>query len=94
MKYIHRILLAVGLLALPAWTSAQVETPKKQEVKVGNLEVIYDDEEYKGVAVEPQEEEDDDNLMYQVPYFRESAGEVGDEDEDVPETFPMNDEGA
>ena len=77
------------------WSMAQVETPpKKQEVKVGNLEVIYDEEEYKGVAVEPVEEEDDDNLMYQVPYFRESMDDDDVGDEDVPETFPMNDEGA
>lgn len=77
------------------WSMAQVETPpKKQEVKVGNLEVIYDEEEYKGVAVEPVEEEEDDNLMYQVPYFRESMDDDDVGDEDVPETFPMNDEGA
>ena len=74
---------------------AQVEIPpKKQEVKVGNLEVIYDEEEYKGVAVEPVEEDDeDDNLMYRVPFFRETPDD-DDEDEDVPETFSMNDEGA
>ena len=92
MKYIRRIVLLVGLLAVPAWVSAQVvDPPKKQEVKVGNLEVIYDDEEYKGVAVEPEEPEEEENLMYQVPFFREVGDD--DEDEDVPEAFPMNDEG-
>lgn len=95
MTDIQRILLSLGLLALPVWASAQTpDPPKKQEVKVGNLEVIYDEEEYKGVAVEPEEEEEDDNLMYQVPYFREAADDVDDEDEDLPETFPLNDEGA
>ena len=94
MRYIGRIILLYGMLALPLWASAQVETPpKKQEVNVGSLEVIYDDEEYKGVAVEPAEEEEDDNLMYQVPFFREST-DGDDEDEDMPETFPLNDEGA
>lgn len=94
MKYIGRIFLFYGLLAVPLWTSAQVETPpKKQEVNVGSLEVIYDDEEYKGVAVEPAEEVEDDNLMYQVPFFREST-DGDEEEEDMPETFPLNDEGA
>lgn len=95
MKYISRIVLLIGFLVLPLWASAQVENPpKKQEVKVGNLDVIYDDEEYKGVVVEPEEEVEDDNLMYQVPFFREMLDEEDEEDEDVPEIFPMNDEGA
>ena len=92
MRDIRRIILFVGILALPAWVMAQVEEPKKKEVNVGNLEVIYDEDEYQGVAVEPAEEEEDDNLMYQVPFFRE-AEDGDDEDEDVPETFPLNDDG-
>ena len=94
MRDIQHIILFLGMLALPAWASAQVvEPPKKQEVKVGNLDVIYDEEEYKGVVVEPEEEEEDDNLMYQVPFFRDNDN--GDEeDEELPETFPLNDEGA
>ena len=93
MRDIERIVLFFGILALPLWASAQVNTPpKKQEVKVGNLDVIYDDEEYKGVVVEPEEEEEEDNLMYQVPYFR--SDDDDDEYEDVPEIFPLNDEGA
>ncbi len=94
MRDIQHIILFLGMLALPAWASAQVvEPPKKQEVKVGNLEVIYDEEEYKGVVVEPEEEDEDDNLMYQVPFFRDNSD--GDEEEDeMPETFPLNDEGA
>ncbi|MBR4738583.1 MAG: peptidoglycan DD-metalloendopeptidase family protein [Bacteroidales bacterium] len=93
MKYILRIILCFGMLALPVLASAQVEVPKKQEVKVGKLDVIYDDEEYKGVVTAPEDEVEDDNLMYQVPFFRDGADDE-DEDEDVPETFPMNDEGA
>ena len=95
MKYINRIVLCFGLLALPLCASAQTPVqPKKQDVKVGNLEVIYDEDEYKGVAVEPVEEEEDENLMYQVPFFRESPDMEDDEDADLPETFPLNDEGA
>ena len=94
MKHIGRIILLIGMLALPTWASAQVTNPpKKQEVNVGNLEVIYDEDEYEGVVVEPAEESDDDNLMYQVPFFREAVDD-GDEEEEVPETFPLNDEGA
>lgn len=95
MSCIYRIVLSLGLLALPIMASAQVENPpKKQEVKVGTLDVIYDDEEYKGVVVEPEEEEEDENLMYQVPFFRENPQTEDEEEEDLPETFPMNDEGA
>ncbi len=95
MRYIGRIVLLLGLLALPAWASAQTPTqPKKQEVKVGNLDVIYEEEEYKGVAVEPVEEEEDENLMYQVPFFRETPEIEDDEDSDLPEMFSLNDEGA
>lgn len=95
MNCIYRIVLSLGLLALPIMASAQVENPpKKQEVKVGTLDVIYDDEEYKGVVVEPEEEEEDENLMYQVPFFRENPQTEDEEEEDLPETFPMNDEGA
>ena len=94
MDSIKHILLFAGLLALPMWASAQVnEPPKKQEVKVENLEVIYDEEEYKGVAVEPAEEPEEENLMYQVPFFREGDSDE-EEDEAVPETFSLNDEGA
>lgn len=94
MKYIKGIVLCIGMLAIPLWASAQVTNPpKKQEVKVGNLEVIYDEDEYKGVVSEPEEEEEDDNLMYQVPFFRESS-DGDDEEEEMPETFPLNDEGA
>ena len=93
MRDIRHIILFIGILALPAWAMAQVEEPKKKDVNVGNLEVIYDEDEYQGVAVEPQEEEEDDNLMYQVPFFREADGD-DEEDEDVPETFPLNDDGA
>lgn len=95
MKYIDRIVLCFGMLALPLAASAQTPVqPKKQEVKVGNLEVIYDEEEYKGVPAEPVEEEEEENLMYQVPFFRETPEVEDDEDSDLPETFPLNDEGA
>lgn len=68
--------------------------PKKQEIKVGNLDVIYDDEEYKGVVDDPEEEPEDDNLMYQVPYFREMGNEEDDLEEEQRETFTLTDEGA
>ena len=68
--------------------------PKKQEIKVGNLDVIYDDEEYKGVVDEPEEEPEDDNLMYQVPYFREMGNEEDDLEEEQRETFTLTDDGA
>ena len=95
MKSIKHIVLLLGLLGIPAVASAQVENPpKKQEIKVGNLDVIYDEDEFKGVAVEPEEEEEDDNLMYQVPYFREQSDDEDDLEEEQRETFTLTDDGA
>ena len=93
MKDILRIVLCMCMLAAPALAAAQVDNPpKKQEIKVNDLDVIYDDEEYKGVVSEPaEEEEEDDNLMYQVPFFRESIAEDGEEE---PEPLTLTDDGA
>lgn len=95
MRFRKDIVLLLGILAVPVWIQAQVENPpKKQEIKVGNLDVIYDEEEYKGVVTEPEEEEEEDNLMYQVPYFREQTDEEEELEEEQRETFTLTDDGA
>lgn len=94
MSYTKHIIVIFVLLGVPVLTMAQVDNPpKKQEIKVGNLDVIYDEEEYKGVAIEPEEEEED-NLMYQVPYFREQSDDEDDLEEEQRETFTLTDDGA
>ena len=93
MKYIERIVVFLGLLAVPAMVMAQNDDPqKKSEIKLGKLDVIYEDEEYKGVVIDQQEEKETESYMYQVPFLMEA--EEDEEDEDVEETFSLNDEGA
>ena len=59
MKYFERIIVFLGLLAVPMLASAQVDDPKKKsEIKLGKLDVIYEDEEYKGVVIDQQEEKE------------------------------------
>ncbi len=73
--------------------SAQNNDPqKKSEVKIGKLDVIYEEEEYKGVVIDQQEEKETESYMYQVPFLMEA--EIDEEDEDVEQTFSLNDEGA
>ena len=55
MRNIGRIILSLAFLALPIVARAQVEDPqkdKKSEIKVNKLDVIYEDEEFKGVVID------------------------------------------
>ena len=93
MKYTGPIIVFLGLLALPMVASAQADDPKKKsEIKLGKLDVIYEEEEYKGVVIDQQEEKETESYMYQVPFLMDE--EEDEEDVDVDETFPLNDEGA
>ena len=83
----------LGLLAWPMTMSAQTDDPqKKSEIKLGKLDVIYEDEEYKGVVVDQQQEKETESYMYQVPFLMDE-GEDEEEDESE-QTFSLNDEGA
>ena len=93
MKYIGRIIVFLGLLAMPMLALAQTDDPKKKsEIKLGKLDVIYEEEEYKGVVIDQREEKETESYMYQVPFLMDE--EEDEEDVDVDETFPLNDEGA
>ena len=83
----------LGLLALPMTLSAQTDEPqKKSEIKLGKLDVIYEDEEYKGVVVDQKQEKETESYMYQVPFLMD---EEDDEEEiEAEQTFSLNDEGA
>ena len=93
MKYYIRIVMFLGLLTLPALAVAQNNDPqKKSEVKLGKLDVIYEEEEYKGVVIDQKGEKETESYMYQVPFLMEE--EEDEEEEDVIQAFPLNDEGA
>lgn len=93
MRYIIRIAMFLGLLAVPVLVSAQNDDPqKKSEIKLGKLDVIYEEEEFKGVIIDQKEEKETESYMYQVPFLMDL--EEDDEDVELPEIFPLNDEGA
>ncbi len=91
MRYIARILLIVGMLLLPALAAAQTDDPrKKSEIKVGKLDVIYEEEEFKGVVVDQDDEDSTEAYYYQVPFLVNP--DEYDEDE-LPQPFNLGDEG-
>ena len=94
MKYIDRIILTLGLLALPMVTLAQVDdSQKKSEIKLNNLDVIYEDDEFKGVTVDQKEDRGTETDLYQPPYIVMPL-EEDDDDDDMPPAFTLNDDGA
>ena len=66
MKNIGRIVLTFGLLAVPAVALAQTDDPqKKSEIKVGKLDVIYEEDEFKGVEIDQGDEDETEEFLYQ-----------------------------
>lgn len=93
MKHTARIVMFLGLLSLPILATAQSDDPqKKSEIKLGKLDVIYEEEEYKGVVIDQKEEKETESYLYQVPFLMDDVED--DEDEEQPQTFTLNDEGA
>ena len=64
MKNIGRILLFVTLLSAPALAGAQTDDPKdktkKTEVKVNKLDVIYEEDEFKGVIIDTKNKKENE----------------------------------
>lgn len=91
MKNIGRIVLTFGLLAVPAVALAQTDDPqKKSEIRVGKLDVIYEEEEFKGIKIDQCEEEETQQIMYQSPFIVRPAD---DDEEGVLQPFTLDDDG-
>ena len=97
MKYTERILLLLSLLTLPLVVSAQSDDPKnktqKSEIKVNKLDVIYEDEEYKGVVIDERNNKETENNLYQPPFIVEPEEEYEEDGENLPTVFTLDDEG-
>ena len=92
MRNIKHIIVILGLLTVPAMVLAQNDDPqKKSEIKVGKLDVIYEEEEFKGLYIDQQEDEETDDYMYQAPYLVKPEDE--DDDEGTLQPFTLDDEG-
>lgn len=99
MRHIKPIILLFALLALPIVASAQSDEPQqsntKSEIKVNKLDVIYEEEEYKGVAIDRRNDKETENYLYQAPFLLEDNDEdEDDEEEDMPNIYTLDDEGA
>ena len=86
----------IGLLATPALVSAQNDNPqKKSEIKINNLDVIYDDEEFQGVEVDQRDDRGTEEDFYEPPLLLLPSSNDDDDDvDDMPPTFSLDDEGA
>ena len=98
MKHIEPIILLFALLSLPVMASAQSDEPQqknnKSEIKVNKLDVIYEEEEYKGVAIDRRNNKETENYMYQAPFIYDVDEEDEDEEEDMPNIYTLDDAGA
>ena len=95
MQYIGRIILLFGILTIPTALAAQVDDPqKKSEIKLNDLDVIYEEEEFRGVVIDKKEERGTESDFYQAPFIVAPA--YDGEDDDMPPTFTitLDDEGA
>ena len=91
MRNIGRIILTLGLLTIPAMALAQSDEPqKKSEIKVGKLDVIYEEEEFKGINIDQCEEEETEQNMYQSPFI---VRPDDDDEEGILQPFTLDDEG-
>ena len=91
MRNIVRIILTLGLLTIPAMALAQSEEPqKKSEIKVGKLDVIYEEEEFKGINIDQCDEEETEQNMYQSPFI---VRPDDDDEEGILQPFTLDDEG-
>ena len=98
MKHIEPIILLFALLTLPMVASAQTDEPQqknsKSEIKVNKLDVIYEEEEYKGVAIDRRNNKKTENYMYQAPFIYDVDEEDEEEEEDMPNIYTLDDAGA
>lgn len=94
MKHISRIILIFGILIAPTTIFSQVDdSQKKSEIKLNNLDVIYEDDEFKGVTVDQKDDRGTETDLYQPPYIMIPIEEE-DEDDDMPPAYTLNDDGA
>ena len=94
MNYIDRIILTIGLLTLSTTVVAQVDdSQKKSEIKLNNLDVIYEDDEFKGVIIDQKDARGTETDLYQPPLVVMPIDDEEDED-DLPPAYTLNDDGA
>ena len=95
MEYIGRLIVTLSFLALPAMVAAQSDDPpRRSEVKVNNLDVIYEEEEFQGVVIDRKEEKETESHLYQVPFIVSPDGDEDEEEDEMLQVYSLNDDGA
>lgn len=99
MAQLKHIILSTALLALALPAFAQTDDPQqpkdnRSEIKINKLDVIYEEEEYKGIVIDQKEDQETEVDYYQSPFV---IGNVDDFDDESPlpgEIITLDDEGA
>ncbi len=97
MKYIARIILLLTALSVQLSLNAQVHDPHKKtdksEIKVNKLDVIYEDEEFKGVVIDHRNDRETEQYLYTAPFIFEDEEEDDVDEEDLPGNYTLSDDG-
>ena len=97
MRHTRPIILFLALLALPFVATAQTDEPQqknsKTEIKVNKLDVIYEDEEFKGVVIDTRNNKETEKYMYQAPFLFEEVDDEDEDEDDMPNIYTLDDEG-
>lgn len=97
MRHTRPIILFLALLALPFAAKAQTDEPQqknsKTEIKVNKLDVIYEDEEFKGVVIDTRNNKETEKYMYQAPFLFEEVDDEDEDEDDMPNIYTLDDEG-
>lgn len=87
-----------AVLAMPMMAAGQTDDPQqknnKSEIKVNKLDVIYEDEEYKGVVIDRRNNNETESHLYQAPFLLEEALDEDDDEANMPNIYTLDDEGA
>lgn len=87
-----------AVLAMPMMAAGQTDDPQqknnKSEIKVNKLDVIYEDEEYKGVVIDRRNNNETESHLYQAPFLLEEAPDEDDDEANMPNIYTLDDEGA
>lgn len=83
---------------MPAVCLAQNDDTRRNvnhsEIRVNNLDVIYDDEEYEGVVIDRKDDKETENYLYQVPFIMSNINNDEPDEIEVPQIYYLDDEGA
>lgn len=98
MKYTKHIILIIIALTAFSVATAQSHDPRKKpdksEIKVNKLDVIYEEEEFKGVVIDHRNDRETEQYLYTAPFIFDTDEDDEPDDEELPGSYTLSDEGA